>query len=417
MIAADDSAARPNLTTTSCTTPEVESTETPNSPAPGLARAILRSLSRITSSGTLIPTLDGLRFLAIFAVVLYHLADSLQARSPFTSPAEARESSLFAVLHKGNCGVQLFFIISGFILALPFAEHCLAGRAPVSLPKYYRRRVTRLVPPYLCNLVVAYAIQVLAGHGTVASLWPNFVASTFYVHNLTYGEMSLINGVAWSLEVEVQFYILAPLMARIFTIPSALFRRGALLAAIGLLALAKSWAVAAGVSTAFWQGTIVWFLELFLAGFLLADLYVAAWKRNPVRSSSWDMIGLAAWGAVLALQFYPVAATWMALPALVAYIGTFRGHLLHRLFSNPWCVAIGGMCYTIYLYHFFIITAVQRGTLGLGLGHGFAANFCLQAALTCPVIVILSAVLFLLFEKPFMKSGTVRVVQPLPTAG
>ena len=76
--------------------------------------------------------------------------------------------------------------------------------------------------------------------------------------------------VPWSLEVEVQFYILAPLMARVFATSSAIFRRGSLLGAIVGLAAVKSWMLTAGVPTEFWRGTIVWFLELFLTGFLLA---------------------------------------------------------------------------------------------------------------------------------------------------
>ena len=401
--------------TTSCGNGGRACTETPNSAVHRLVRPVWQALSRITSSGMFIPTLDGLRFVAIFSVVLYHLADSIAAKSPYISEYEVRRSALFGVLDKGSCGVQLFFIISGFILALPFAEHYLAGRPAVSLPKYYRRRVTRLVPPYMCNLVVALAIQVLAGRGTVQSLWPHFLASALYVHNLSYGEMSLINGVAWSLEVEVQFYILAPVMAKLFAISSTTVRRGSLLSAIVTLAAFKSWVVAAGGPSVFWHGTIVWFLDLFLAGFLLADLYVAAWNRNPARSWHGNLIGLAGWGLVLASQYDPLMANWMALPALAAYIAAFRGNLWNRLFSNPWCVVIGGMCYTIYLYHFFVIAAVERATLGLSAGTGFSGNFVLQAALICPVVLAISAVLFLLFEKPFMRPTALRGAQPATT--
>ncbi|MBI3865245.1 MAG: acyltransferase [Planctomycetia bacterium] len=373
---------------------------------------ILRALARITSSGTLIPVLDGLRFVAIFSVVFYHLAESLRAKSPFVSRQTARESWLFAVLDKGNCGVELFFIISGFILALPFVQHYLAGRQPVVLSKYYRRRVTRLVPPYLCNLAVAFVIQIATGHGTASSLWPHLLASAGYVHNVAYGGMSLINGVAWSLEVEVQFYVLAPLMARVFAIRKAALRRGLLASAVVILAAVKSAALAAGFQSDFWHGTIAWHLDLFLAGFLLADLYVSDWRRASAGAWHWDVVGVLGWAGVLAVQFHPSAAAWSALPAMVAYAGTFRGKLLNRLFSNPWCVTIGGMCYTIYLYHFFIIAGMAHATFGIPAGAGFAGNFLLQAALICPPVIAISAVLFLLFEKPFMKPGALRAPQP-----
>lgn len=401
-----------NVPSTACVTPEA-STNAGQGDAPrALGRRLQQSLSRITSGGSFIPTLDGLRFLAIFAVVLYHLAGNVAKSSPYTSAAAARDSFVYAYFDQGHCGVQLFFIISGFILAIPFVDQFIAGKPPVSLQKYYRRRVTRLVPPYVCNLLVAYVIQVAAGHGTVYELWPHFLASLFYIHNLTFSGVTAINGMAWSLEVEVQFYVLAPVMGRLFAIPRKIVRRGVLIGIIVALAAVKSCLDAYGTEVYFWRGTIAWYLDFFLAGFLLADIYVADWNRNPSRTSWWDVWGLAGWGLVFLVQNLTGSTYWLALPAIVAYIGAFRGKFLNRVFCNPWFVTIGGMCYTIYLYHFFIIAAVGRGTLQIPAGHGFAGNFLLQAALICPVIVGISAVLFVLFEKPFMRPGVLLRAQP-----
>src|SRR5207247_713293 len=72
---------------TSCPTTEIASEKAPDSRVAGVADPILRALARITSSGTLIPVLDGLRFVAIFSVVFYHLAESLKDKSPFVSQA------------------------------------------------------------------------------------------------------------------------------------------------------------------------------------------------------------------------------------------------------------------------------------------------------------------------------------------
>ncbi len=386
-------------------------------PAPeetvAVRNGLQRMLSRITSGENFIPALDGLRFLAIFAVVLYHLAGYVATKSPATSLAAAKTSLVYAVLDKGNCGVQLFFIISGFILALPFVEHFLAAKKPVCLRKYYRRRVTRLVPPYVCNLLIAYAIQISTGHGTASGLWPSFLASVFYVHNLAIGGMSLINGVAWSLEIEVQFYVLAPLLAVLFAIPHKMVRRGLLLGIVVGLAAIKSVPEVARLFGGVWQGTIVWYLDFFLAGFLLADIYVADWNRVPARDSIWDLWGLAAWGLVLLTQFHEVGRHWLALPALVAYVSAFRGRILSYLFCQSCFVTIGGMCYTIYLYHFFVIAAVGRWTAPITVGNGFPINFAIQAALICPAVLVVSTVLFILFEKPFMRLGVSRRSAPV----
>jgi peptidoglycan/LPS O-acetylase OafA/YrhL len=132
------------------------------------------------------------------------------------------------IAEHGYRGVNLFYVISGFILGVPFAEHRLLGQPPVSLPRYFLRRLTRLEPPYVLNLLICAALLLATG-SSIAGLLPHFAASAFYVHNLWYGEQSLINPVAWSLEIEVQFYCLAPLLAVLFSIRSRFWRMAVLL--------------------------------------------------------------------------------------------------------------------------------------------------------------------------------------------
>ena len=70
-------------------------------------------LRRITSSGDYIPEIDGLRFVAILSVVLYHLYGFL--------PNSGAGLPLQPAVSHGYRGVNLFYVISGFVLALPFA--------------------------------------------------------------------------------------------------------------------------------------------------------------------------------------------------------------------------------------------------------------------------------------------------------
>jgi peptidoglycan/LPS O-acetylase OafA/YrhL len=233
-----------------------------------------------------------------------------------------------------------------------------------------------------------------------ASLLPNLAASLFYVHGLVFGEMSRINFVAWSLEIEIQFYILAPFLALVFALRGTRLRRAALFGGIlSLIALRTA-------NPVFWQehlsATVIYYIEYFLAGFLLVDFYVVSWHENPSRSLLWDAIALAAWCGVVGVQFHDATQSLLPLVILAAYVATFRGVVFHRMFSQPWLVTIGGMCYTIYLYHFYIISAVGRWTTGLSAGSGYLANICLQAALILPFVLAVSAVLFVLCEKPFM---------------
>lgn len=86
-------------------------------------------------------------------------------------------------------------------------------------------------------------------------------------------------------------------------------------------------------------------------------------------------------------------------------LATLRGEIVRQVFSVPWIVTIGGMCYTIYLYHFLLITALSGLVRGLTVSESFGINMALQAALILPPMFAVCMVLFLLFEKPFMAVG------------
>src|SRR5690242_3192979 len=142
---------------------------TPNS----FSRWLLVRLSRETSSGRFIPEMDGLRFVAIAMVVLFHLNGYLTAKASSPEYASAAHSDLLShAALVGFHGVELFFMISGFILGLPFAAHHLAGTLPVSLPKYYLRRLTRLEPPYFVIVFALLALS-LVMHKPVTALIPH----------------------------------------------------------------------------------------------------------------------------------------------------------------------------------------------------------------------------------------------------
>src|SRR5690242_1131882 len=85
-------------------------------------------LRRRTTSGNFIPQIDGLRFVAIAMVVLFHLNGYFAAKATRAFSAPASHDLLYRTLFVGDRGVKVFFVVSGFILALPFAAHHLLGR-------------------------------------------------------------------------------------------------------------------------------------------------------------------------------------------------------------------------------------------------------------------------------------------------
>jgi peptidoglycan/LPS O-acetylase OafA/YrhL len=122
-------------------------------------------LRRVTSGSSWIPQIDGLRFVAIAAVVLAHTHTEVSARGPrplLLAPEAHPFLSVFITYCTSIRGVELFFVISGHILARPFLRQYLLAGHPVRAGAYYLRRITRLEPPYILSLFI-YTFAVCLG--------------------------------------------------------------------------------------------------------------------------------------------------------------------------------------------------------------------------------------------------------------
>jgi peptidoglycan/LPS O-acetylase OafA/YrhL len=369
-------------------------------PTPSTWR-FLAEFSRRTTGGRFLPEIDGLRFVAIGAVVLFHLNTYLLAKT--SAHASSAVDRLFIRLFShGHYGVELFFSISGFILGLPFAGALLAGRKPVDLGAYFRRRLSRLEPPAILNLLLCFVLLVLVRHESPRELAPHLAASLLYSHNVIYQTPSAINGVAWSLEIEIQFYVLVPLIARLYAVRSPLLRRvlfGSLAAAaVTVQLLAQAGYVGPWVSL-----SIVGYVQYFVVGLLLADVYATNERGHPARFWTWDVIWFVGWAALPCLFEFPRATLVCFAPLLlVLLLAGLRGPLANRLLRNRVVSTIGGMCYSIYLFHYLIISFLGRGLLKLVLP-SYALTLLAQFVIMGAGILFGSAVYFRLVERPCMR--------------
>jgi peptidoglycan/LPS O-acetylase OafA/YrhL len=371
-------------------------------------------LRRITSDGSWIPEIDGLRFVAISSVVLYHIYAQLLMKSGHPVVVQSRYALLGTAVGNGDRGVRLFFVISGFILGLGFARQHLHLGKRVSLRKYFLRRVTRLEPPYILNLVFCALVAFFYYHQSAGYMVPHLLGSVFYLHNLAYRTPSAINGVTWSLEVEIQFYILAPLIALLFRISNVWARRFTFL---GLIAIIGCMQILLRANATVAALSIIYYLQYFLAGMLLTDLYLTV--RPHIRTHwAWDILSLCGWPVVFLV---PRDILWFhaILPFLIVllYIAAFQGVLFRKFFSNLWIATIGGMCYSIYLWHFFTIGVFFKLTRHLIVFHDFFLNFSLQVlALGIPIAVV-SLLAFVMVERPCMDPAWPRKLWQFLTNG
>jgi len=232
------------------------------------------------------------------------------------------------------------------------------------------------------------------------SHWRNRLASLAYQHNLIYGTGSVINVVAWSLEIEVQFYMLAPFLTVVFLLRGVWWRRALLLAVVlaapGLRTLAPQeykgllWLSVAG------------HLELFATGFLLADLFLVDWKQKPSVSLAWDLAFVVGWTSLAALLVMDRLTVLFAPCVLLAYVGTFRGRMSSRILRVRPLTLIGGMCYSMYLLHYAVISVTGRFSSRIPFGSTFAHRFAVDAALAISAVLGATILFFILVERPCM---------------
>jgi len=366
---------------------------------------IYNLLQRRTASSAFIPQIDGLRFLAIWLVVVDHMHGFIRTKIPFVF---ANDPHLNWYMYQffdsnGRKGVLLFFMISGFILGMPFAKHFLQNSKAVNLKSYFLRRITRLEPPYILNMVASYVLLVLyKGHEfasmfsrSFTELLPNLAASLVYMHNVLMPNTFSVNPVSWSLEIEVQFYILVPALVLIFRLPK-LLRRIILPALVVFFTFIQSYYSLPVL-------TIYSFIQYFLMGFLLVDIYLSGFKL--IMNRFWSVVwGLAALIPFIYLDTYRTPYfDFIFIPVLFGLVLlVMTNEFWRKIFSLRPLTAIGGMCYSIYLWHNFIISAVGNRTIHINFTDSYVPAMLWHISLLVVPVVGASAVFYLLIEKPCM---------------
>lgn len=153
------------------------------------------------------PEIDGLRAIAVVAVILYHAEFEVSGSLPFAG---------------GYLGVDVFFVISGFLISKIILTE-LEGRGRFSFLSFYQRRVRRILPILLVVMLASFPLAWIYLLPTAfvefaqSMLYSLAFVANFFFHSVTaaYGaESSLLKPLlhTWSLSVEEQFYLLFPLL-------------------------------------------------------------------------------------------------------------------------------------------------------------------------------------------------------------
>ena len=168
--------------------------------------SFIGSTRRITTSGTWVPEVDGVRFLAIALVLIHHAQERVLRRVKGTYP-DAIGGFWETTLAQGDVGVVLFFALSGYILGKSIIP-AMDRREPISVGRFYGRRLTRLEPPYLVALLGIFALLTLSGgyqsqhaksfNEGAQSLHEALGASMIYSYGFIYGKLPKLRCVSES---------------------------------------------------------------------------------------------------------------------------------------------------------------------------------------------------------------------------
>jgi peptidoglycan/LPS O-acetylase OafA/YrhL len=321
-----------------------------------------------------IPQLDGLRGLAVLLVLLAHSAIA------FT-----RVPSLKWIDGYGSLGVQLFFVLSGFLITGILLD---SKGTPYFFRNFFVRRGLRIYPLYYALLGFVVFSGVVHRHGV--HWWPYILYLSNFFGGIT---QPAPLGVAWSLAVEEQFYLLWPFIVSVLSLRSlerfcfATIICASCLRITGVLAL---------------HNTLLQ-LDALAAGALIACRLdqIASW-----RPSARFFACLLPLGVSLPVGLWNnLSQTLQVLSSAALLIVLLDNQAASSdLFRAPALRYLGKVSYGIYLLHSLVFAAFLRSRVGLSViqsGSAIGAILCLIGEFI--LVLAIASVSFYFFESPFLR--------------
>jgi peptidoglycan/LPS O-acetylase OafA/YrhL len=432
----------------------------------------LTSLLEGKSQKSNIAALDGVRGLACLSVVAYHITLVTTQDLPLWNPTNL-PSFVSALAFSGDTGVNLFFILSGFLLFMPYARAMLFEQNWPSIRNFYIRRALRILPAYYVSLFLMILL-----------FRPEFMQpkrlGDLFMFLILFMDSSptafkAINGPFWTLAVEWQFYLLLPLLA--FGIALLVRRLRSPQGRLVLLALCLGAVMIWGIATRYIgvhltlhpsqtyhlpHTVIKWglfffygvptsglhgkYLEDFAIGMLISALYIfgqqagsnSIFKRFFSRISPLLFLaGIACLMVMIAWKYtqrdltsWPIFAH---MQVLYMYIGEFNFGVGYGLcvaailFGANWLIRpfawtplrwIGLLSYGLYMWHLLLLESFTKYVVTYLQMWKHLALYFLYWGWVFVFILPAVLLLFALVEKPWIQLGdrlTRKNIAPRPT--
>lgn len=372
--------------------------------------------------------LDGLRGIAAFIVVIGHLFLMYPEAERLAMPLWIRISPL-RILINGHASVILFFVLSGYVLSIPF----LRGMDQ-PYRKYVIRRICRIYMPFAISILLAavlynYSTPVALGIGSdwFHKEWGEsaLTLSTVANHLMMTGiaDEMWLNGVMWSLVVELRISIIFPILMYLSG-----FKRLSLVSAIliyvvtTLVIAINGWQLQTADNLAGTFLVTLRFIPFFMAGIFLAknheviQKFLVKWTRLHIiiatimvlfvfympteiynhKNISFISSIIAPENLNISMKFFVDILLGMASCALIVLVRNFGEQ--SALFNSMIIKWLGKISYSLYLVHLPLIFVIFR----LLLGHLPFFAICL---ISIAASLVAASIFFIAVEKPSMRLG------------
>lgn len=319
-----------------------------------------------------VDVLDGIRALAVLIIMWYHIWQQSWLMPVFHLPFLAKLGlsptiNLDFIPRHGYIFVDLMLLISAFCLFLPHARARLMGESLPGTWQFYKKRLVRIVPPYLLSVLLitfAWALPTGAFPSTEKFLVDFFstvsFTQTFFPTALL---LNTINGVLWTVVIEMQFYLIFPLLA-------FCFRKRPLISYIAMVGIASiyiyGFALPNEDTLRMTVNQLPAFFGVFANGMLAAYIYVALSKRLERRRWISLIATLLAVGFLLLIgsmqksisdaslvQVWQLEWRFVLSLAFVGFIlsAALSAKWFRWLFSNKVMGFLAAISYNVYIWH------------------------------------------------------------------
>ena len=312
-----------------------------------------------------VDTCDGLRAMAVLLVAWFHIWQQSWLFPGLT--LFGREISLDPLVRSGYIWVDMMILISGFCLYLPWARMRYEGGERPSPVDFYVKRLARIHPSYLLTIAVMFAVALATdAYWSREHMLRDVLSHLTYTHMFFYDAYyaSNLGGALWTLALEMQLYLLFPLIARAFyKLPATTFA-----AMVGIALAFRGWVGVHIPDVSLWFNQLPAYLDTFALGMMAAAVH--AWIAQR-RSNALTRILCSLLCFVIAALFWQVIRRQAGNPGVEAIrLGQMNnrlsmgllgaalllcsanaGLILRRLLSNRLTKFLAAVSLQFYIWH------------------------------------------------------------------